>query len=297
MTIARGDIPSVMELTRSSAEPSVETPVIELHGVSKRYVVQDSSRDGLALQEATLSVGHGEFVSLLGPSGCGKTTLLKIAAGLLAHSSGEVRFEGRAGAPPPNRMGFVFQGPVLLPWRTVLDNVMLPAQIQRLSKREAKVRAVHLLELLGLGGTERNYPWELSGGMQQRVSIARSLLNAPDMLFMDEPFGALDAMTRETLNFELQRVHLQERLTTIFVTHSITEAVLLSDRIALMSAGPGRVVGVLDVNLPRPRRPQTLVEPGFVAAEAEVREMLAAAHGTAGMTGARLTGKEDRDGN
>lgn len=248
-------------------------PILELRSVTKRYRTE-GARDVLALSDATLAIERSEFVSLIGPSGCGKTTLLKICAGLVGHSKGSLLFEGAKGAPPPERMGVVFQSPVLLPWRTVVENVVLPAHIQGHSLADAKARASDLLSMLQLSGTEESYPWELSGGMQQRVAIARSLLTTPEILFMDEPFGALDAMTRESLNIELQEIHSREGATVLFVTHSISEAVFLSDRVAVMSSGPGRIVDVVDVPLARPRSPDDFVTEEFRQIEAAVRETL-----------------------
>jgi NitT/TauT family transport system ATP-binding protein len=257
-----------------------QTNLLQLSGVSKRYAAR-SDGAGLALSDASLDLAPGEFVSLVGPSGCGKTTLLKIASGLIERTSGRMTFEGRVGAPPPDRMGVVFQSPVLLPWRTVLDNVMLPAQVQHRPLRDARRRAQELLELVQIPGTAASYPGELSGGMQQRVAIARALLNSPEILFMDEPFGALDAMTRETLNSELQEIHARERTTVLFVTHDISEAVFLSDRIAVMSSGPGRILALIDVALPRPRRSEDYVAEDFRTIELKVRSLLNQTRGAA----------------
>lgn len=241
--------------------------------MTKRYKTQDS-RDGLAVLDASLSLAQGEFVSLIGPSGCGKTTLLKMAAGLISQTEGNVLFEGEPGTPPAERKGVVFQSPVLLPWKTVLENIILPARIQRQPLDQARQRGRDLLTLLQIDGTEDHYPSELSGGMQQRVAIARSLLNTPEVLFMDEPFGALDAMTRESLNEELQSVHAREHVSVMFVTHSISEAVFLSDRIAVMSAGPGRIVDAVDVPLKRPRTTEDYIAEEFREIESRVRKVL-----------------------
>lgn len=255
-----------------STDDASVTNVLDLRDVTKRYEAQHGGT-GQALDRVSLSVSRSEFVALVGPSGCGKTTLLKIAAGLLPMTDGVSHFLGRPGSPPPRDIGVVFQTPVLLPWRTVLDNVLLPAQVQR-EKGDPRKRAHELLELLEITGTSKMYPGELSGGMQQRVAIARSLLLSPRILFMDEPFGALDAMTRETMNVELQRIHLGEGTTVLFVTHDITEAVFLADRIAVMSARPGRIVDIIDVPLARPRTPADLTGERFRRIEADVRSAL-----------------------
>jgi NitT/TauT family transport system ATP-binding protein len=226
--------------------------LLELSRVDKQY----TSKKGepfLALSNISIAVRAGEFLSLVGPSGCGKTTLMKVMSGLLAPTRGTLEFEGSEASIPRNRMGIVFQTPVLLPWRTILANVILPGQIQHRDVDELKDTASKLLELVGLRGTESLYPNELSGGMQQRAAIARSLLLGPDILFMDEPFGALDAMTRDELNFELERIHGETGISVIFVTHSIEEAVYLSDRVAVMSKNPGQVSREFEVPLPRPR--------------------------------------------
>jgi NitT/TauT family transport system ATP-binding protein len=206
-----------------------------------------------SLVNIALSVEQGEFVSLVGPSGCGKTTLLKLCAGLLTPSAGIIEHEGRPGAARPGSYGIVFQTPALLPWRTISDNVILPLQVLRRKKHSDEARAESLLEMVGLGGLRSRYPSELSGGMQQRVSLARALIHDPDLLFMDEPFGALDAITRETLDNELQGIHQAQRKTVVFVTHNIQEAAYLSDRVVVMSANPGRIAAEVPVHIPRPR--------------------------------------------
>jgi NitT/TauT family transport system ATP-binding protein len=213
------------------------------------------TREGniVAVKDVSLAIGGAEFVSLLGPSGCGKSTLLRCIAGLERPSAGTIEIEGRAVTGPPDYMGIVFQRDVLLDWLTVIRNVLLPARIKRLSPEVLRPKAERLLNLIGLAGFANRFPWELSGGMRQRVSICRALLLDPTLLLMDEPFGALDAMTRDELNLELQRLWLADAKTVLFVTHSIAEAVFLSDRIAVMSRSPGRIVEVIAVDLPRPR--------------------------------------------
>jgi NitT/TauT family transport system ATP-binding protein len=250
--------------------------ILSLEAVSKTYRTKQGS-DGLALSPVDLTVEKGEFISIIGPSGCGKTTLLKIAAGLLMASGGTVRFEGAPGSPPPKKMGFVFQSASLLPWRTVLDNVLFPGEIQGRKGKELRARALDLIRVMGLSGSETKYPAELSGGMQQRASIARSLLLEPEIVFMDEPFGALDAMTRERLNEDVQRLHLTHRTTFLFVTHNITEAVFLSDRIVALSASPGRISDIIDVDVERPRTEESLTDERFRQIERRIRDIFHAA--------------------
>src|SRR6478736_5695139 len=235
--------------------------VIAVKELSKLY----SSRDGSvhALQEINFKVSEGEFIAVVGPSGCGKSTLLKILAGILPPSNGEVRLCGTPITGPRRDIGVVFQSPVLLPWRSVLDNVLLPVDVQRLGRDGHLKVALELLSLVGLDGFERRYPWELSGGMQQRVAITRALIHDPAMLLMDEPFGALDAMTRETMNLEIQRIWLEKRKTVLFITHSIPEAVFLADRVLVMTPRPGRISDDLAVDLPRPRSLEVMNTPEF----------------------------------
>jgi NitT/TauT family transport system ATP-binding protein len=207
----------------------------------------------VALEDISLSVAPKEFVSLLGPSGCGKSTLLRCIAGLEAPSAGTVRINAVPVTEPAKGMGIVFQRDVLFDWLDVLDNILLPARLGRRDGKAMRTRARELLALIGLEGFERRHPWELSGGMRQRVAICRALLLEPTLLLMDEPFGALDAMTRDELNLELQRIWMDNANTVLFVTHGIAEAVFLSDRVAVMSPSPGRIVELLEIALPRPR--------------------------------------------
>jgi NitT/TauT family transport system ATP-binding protein len=208
----------------------------------------------LALSDISFSVADGEFIVVVGPSGCGKSTLLKILAGLLPQTAGDVHLNGTPITGPRRDIGVVFQSPVLFPWRSVLGNVMLPADVQGLDPAKMKQRALDLLNLVGLSGFENRYPRELSGGMQQRVGIVRALIHDPAILLMDEPFGALDAMTRETMNVELQRIWMERRKTVLFITHSTAEAVFLADRVIVMTARPGKIGDEFTVNLPRPRK-------------------------------------------
>jgi NitT/TauT family transport system ATP-binding protein len=235
--------------------------VIAVRRLGKTY---ETSRGAVpALEDIDFTVAEGEFVAILGPSGCGKTTLLKILAGLLPATRGEARLRGAPIAGPRRDIGMVFQSPVLFPWRSVLDNVLLPVDVQRLGREKNVARAMELLALVGLATFERRYPWELSGGMQQRVAITRGLIHDPAMLLMDEPFGALDAMTRETMNLELQRIWLEKRKTVLFVTHSIAEAVFLADRVLVMTPRPGRVLDAVAVEMPRPRSLDVMASAAF----------------------------------
>jgi NitT/TauT family transport system ATP-binding protein len=227
-------------------------PFIHLAGVRKVY--RTRGVEFLAVSEATFDVDDGELVALVGPSGCGKTTLLKILAGLHSYESGQVRI-GSTKQPfdPARDIGMVFQQPLLLKWRRILDNVLLPAEILGLPLTASRERARHLLALVGLSGAEQKYPYELSGGMQQRAAIARALIHDPKLILMDEPFGALDAMTREKMNLELLRIWQEARKTIVFVTHGITEAVFLGTRVIVLTAGPARMADNFRVELPHPR--------------------------------------------
>ena len=226
--------------------------LVRIAGLQKIYKTRDGN-DIHALKDIDLDIHTAEFLSIVGPSGCGKTTLLKILAGILRRTAGEVAMAGRSLSGPSRELGVVFQSPVLLPWRTVLQNVMVPIQVQRRDRAMFEARARALITMVGLTGFEHKYPSELSGGMQQRVGICRALVHDPSFLLMDEPFGALDAMTRETMNEELQRLWRENRKTILLVTHSIPEAVYLADRVVVMTPRPGRIVDVIDVDLPRPR--------------------------------------------
>ena len=226
--------------------------LVRIAGLQKIYKTRDGN-DIHALKDIDLDIRAAEFISIVGPSGCGKTTLLKILAGILNRTTGEVVMAGRSMHGPSRELGVVFQAPVLLPWRTVLQNVMVPIQVQRRDRAVFEARAWALIAMVGLTGFEHKYPSELSGGMQQRVGICRALVHDPSFLLMDEPFGALDAMTRETMNEELQRLWRENRKTILLVTHSIPEAVYLADRVVVMTPRPGRIVDVIDIDLPRPR--------------------------------------------
>jgi NitT/TauT family transport system ATP-binding protein len=227
-----------------------------------------------ALDDITLRVAGREFVTVVGPSGCGKTTLLRILAGLLRSTAGDVRLAGAPVVGPRRDIGVVFQSAILLPWRTVIENVLLPAEVQGLPRDAAGARARSLLGMVGLGGFEDKYPHELSGGMQQRTAIARALLHDPAILLMDEPFGALDALTREQMNLELQRIWQQSGKTILLITHSIPEAVFLGDRVVVMTARPGRLASVIPVALPRPRSLDMMATPEFGKITQEIRGLL-----------------------
>jgi NitT/TauT family transport system ATP-binding protein len=247
--------------------------VVALNGVTKRY---ETASGGTvhALSNINLEVCSGEFVSVLGASGCGKTTLLRIIGGLEGGYDGELVLHGRQGGGSRRDVGIVFQDANLLPWRTILQNVLLPAQVLRLDKRSSIARAHDLIELVGLKGFEDKYPFELSGGMRQRTSIARALIHDPSVLLMDEPFGALDALTREVMNSEVLKIWDTTKKTVFMITHSIAEAVFMSDRVVVMSPRPGRVIAEVDIALPRPRNIEMLSEERFGACTAHLRRLL-----------------------
>ena len=247
--------------------------LVDLKGVSKRY--RSKTGDVLALEDVNLAVGDGEFVSILGPSGCGKSTLLMIAGGLVAASGGVVEIAGKKVTKPYTDVGIVFQRDLLFDWRTVLGNVLLQADIRRNMTREAAVeRARALLAKTGLAGFENHYPWELSGGMRQRVSICRALLHDAGLLLMDEPFGALDSLTRDQMAMDLQRLWMSYRRSVMFVTHNIAEAVFLSDRVVVMSPRPGRIVADIRIDLPRPREIDVYDSTRFTAFQQEIRRTM-----------------------
>jgi NitT/TauT family transport system ATP-binding protein len=241
--------------------------IIEINGLSKHY----STRTGdnvVALDNVDLKIDNGEFISVVGPSGCGKTTLLKIVAGLLSRTTGDVSLRGTPVDRPRKDIGIVFQHAVLMPWRTVFENAMLPVEVQNLDKTEYRKRAHELLELVGLGEFQDKYPFELSGGMQQRNSIVRALVTDPALLLMD---GALDAMTREQMNVELLRIWDESKKTVVFITHSIPEAVFLADRVVVMTPRPGKISAIYDVDLPRPRTLDLMGDPAFGSLVTEIR--------------------------
>ena len=236
----------------TAATPAAPQPFIHLAGVTKSY--GSGRKQHLAISDATFDVMPGELVSLVGPSGCGKSTLLKILAGLHGHDQGTVRIGSAAHPFDPTRdVGMVFQAPLLLKWRRILANVLLPAELLGLPMAAATARARELLALVGLAGYEDKYPYELSGGMQQRAAIARALVHDPKLVLMDEPFGALDALTREKMNLELLRIWKESGKTIVFVTHGISEAVFLGSRVVVLTAGPARMADNFEIDLPHPR--------------------------------------------
>ena len=226
--------------------------MVRLQGVGKTYDTEAGAVE--ACVGIDLEIRESEFVAIVGPSGCGKTTIMKMVAGLQPYSAGSITVGGRPVDRPLTDVGIVFQEAILLDWRDVLANVMLQADIRGLERGKYEAIARHLIEATGLTGFEHRKPYELSGGMRQRVSICRALVHDPPLLLMDEPFGALDALTREQISMDIQRVWMEKRKTALFITHSIPEAVLLSDRVVVMSPRPGRIVEILDIDLPRPRR-------------------------------------------
>jgi NitT/TauT family transport system ATP-binding protein len=244
-------------------------------GISVDRVEKTFDRRGTvtALAGVSVDIAPGEFFSILGPSGCGKSTLLRCIAGLDAPTRGEVKVGGRPVDAPPESMGIVFQRDALLEWRTVLDNLMLPIDFRRKRRTDARPRAMELLDQFGLKGFEQRYPAELSGGMRQRTAICRALIDEPALLLMDEPFGALDALTRDQLNVDLQEMWSADRKTVVFVTHSIAEAVFLSDRVAVFTPRPGRIAEIINVDLPRPRRLSVRGDTRFTDRVARIREM------------------------
>ena len=259
-----------------NTEPGIRhaagSTLIEIENLTKTFTTK-SGEQVKALSNVSFSIKCGEFITVVGASGCGKTTLLKILAGLLARTSGSVKLAGRSVDSPSRDVGIVFQSPILLPWRTVLENVMLPAEILKLDRARYSARARELLDMVGLADFAGKLPSELSGGMQQRAAIARGLVHDPQILLMDEPFGALDAMTREQMNLELQRIWAESGKTILLITHSIPEAVFLGDRTLVMTPRPGKVDCVLDVGIPRPRGLDCMATERFGEVTHSIREL------------------------
>jgi NitT/TauT family transport system ATP-binding protein len=249
-------------LQGEAAAPAESEPLIRIQGVTKRYRARDG--EVFALAETNLDIADGEFVSIVGPSGCGKSTLLMMTAGLLPASSGEIHIGSTRVTKPYTDLGIVFQQDLLMDWRSTLNNVLLQAEFRGIPKKQLAARAHDLLERVGLSEFEGKYPHELSGGMRQRVAICRALVHDPKLLLMDEPFGALDALTREQLNLDLQDIWYGTRKTVLFITHSIDEAIFLSDRVLVFGQRPGRIVDELHIDLPRPRRLATRLDEKFV---------------------------------
>ncbi|MEP6656450.1 MAG: ABC transporter ATP-binding protein [Betaproteobacteria bacterium] len=244
-------------------------PLISVDGAAKTYRTAEGPVE--SLKPLTFDIAAGEFVSVVGPSGCGKSTLLKMIAGLLPVTAGRISVNGLPVDGPPENVGIVFQGSVLLPWRNVLENVLLQIEMRRLPRERYLPKARALLEMVGLKEFENKSPWQLSGGMQQRASICRALVHDPAVLLMDEPFGALDAMTREKMNLELQRIWSETRKTVLFITHSIPESIFLSDRVLVMSERPGSIAAIYDVQLPRPRSLAMMGTSDFAALAQTIR--------------------------
>ena len=254
---------------RAVADAAAGTSGIRISGVSKTY----RSRDGdvPSLRPLDFHINEGEFFVVVGPSGCGKSTLLKMISGLLAPSSGEILVDGERVTKPHGNVGIVFQNALLLPWRNILSNVMLPIDMKKLPRDEYLPRAKELLKLVGLEGFEKKLPWQLSGGMQQRASICRALVHDPKIMLMDEPFGALDAMTREKMNVELMRIQRETGKTVLLITHSIPEAVFLADRVLVMTERPGSIAAIYEVALPRPRTLAMMGSPEFAVLAQTIR--------------------------
>lgn len=255
--------------------PGRGLPFIQIENVAKRY----ESRLGEsvnAIENVSLDIARGEFISIVGPSGCGKSTLLKMVGRLLPPSSGLIRYRAIPAGEKRPRLGMVFQESLLLPWRTVLDNILLPVEVMGLEHKAGTKRALDLIQMVGLKGFEQKYPFELSGGMQQRASIARALVSEPELLLMDEPFGALDALTREQMAQELQDIWSRTRKTVVFVTHSISEAVYLSDRVVVMSGRPSQIADNIEITLTRPRTLDMMIDPAFGAYVTRIRRLLLA---------------------
>jgi len=245
---------------------------ITVDRLTKRYATKGGEVH--ALDNISFEVSDQEFFSIVGPSGCGKTTVLKIMAGLLPRTSGKVLLGGTEVEGPQENIGMVFQNPVLLKWRTALDNMLLPIEVKRLDIAPYREKALSIFDLIGLRGFEDKYPRELSGGMQQRVAIGRALIHDPALLLMDEPFGALDAITREEMGHELLRIWGQTRKTVIFITHSIPEAVFLADRVAVLTPRPGQVARIVDIDLPRPRTAETKLTQQYSELSQEIYDLI-----------------------
>jgi NitT/TauT family transport system ATP-binding protein len=265
--------PGVGPVAIPTAAPS-QPPYLECRNLTKVYAGDDGPVR--ALDRISITQRQGEFLSILGPSGCGKSTLLMIAAGLLPGSNGVVAVRGQRVMAARTDVGIVFQSPVLLEWRTALGNIMLQAEARNLDRRTAERRAHELLAAVGLTGFEHKYPDELSGGMRQRVSICRALIHNPPQLLMDEPFGALDALTRDQLVLDLQRLWNEARMTVLFITHSVAEAVFLSDRVVVMTPRPGQIDRIIDIGLPRPRTLAMRESPEFNSYNRQILDLLLA---------------------
>lgn len=258
---------------------TTEEPLVEMDAVSLAY--GRGKETMLALADATLNIRKGEFIAVVGPSGCGKSTLMKLVTGLLPPTSGEIRVHGQKVTKPVRGIGMAFQNPTLMPWRTTRDNILLPLEVVephkqrfRANKAEYVARVEKLLASVGLGGFGDKFPWQLSGGMQQRSNLCRALVHEPEILMLDEPFGALDAFTREDLWAVMQNLWLERKFTAVLVTHDLREAVYLADTIYVMSKRPGRIIVKKTVDIPRPRTMETTYEPHFVDIVHELRDRI-----------------------
>lgn len=271
---ADDSVRSTFESERRAPAPAPAPGDIALIGVAKFFKRRQDDHLLEALHDVTLDIRAGSFVSLVGPSGCGKSTLLKIVAGLIPQTRGEVRIGGTSVASPRRSVGIMFQTPELLPWRNVIENALLPIDVFRMDRRAYLNRARSILAMVGLSDFERAYPRELSGGMQQRVALSRTLIADPDILLMDEPFGALDEFTREHLDMQLLRLWEESHKTVLFVTHNIGEAIFLSERVVVMGNRPGRLLDDIMVPLPRPRHISHMRSPEYVDTVFRVRELL-----------------------
>ena len=247
--------------------------IISVESLSKVYAARSKAKI-VAIENVSFQVQSGSFLSIVGPSGCGKSTLLKAVAGLVLPTTGDIFVFNDRVREPISNVGFVFQSSLLMPWRTVLDNVLLPVELLHKEKKKYSSRALELLDLLGLNSFEKRYPRELSGGMQQRVAIARALIHDPELLLMDEPFGALDEMTRDQMGIELLRITEKMKKTVLFVTHSIPEAVLLGDKVLVMSNRPALIKANYEIDIPRPRSSRTRLDPKYIEYCQKVREVL-----------------------
>jgi len=257
---------------RAGANETAGEAILTAEHVEMTFASPDSPQEALA--QADLALAPNEFVSIIGPSGCGKSTLLRILAGLVRPTSGRVLLHGQPLTSPRRQIGFVFQHPNLMPWRSTLRNVTLPLEIQGIPPDAAEAQAREMLELVGLADFADALPRDLSGGMRQRVALARALVHDPEVLLLDEPFGALDALTRERMNWELLRIWEARRKTVLMVTHDIQEAVFLSDRVLVMTARPGRIRQEVIIDLPRPRSPDDLYTPRFMELSHTLRDLL-----------------------
>jgi NitT/TauT family transport system ATP-binding protein len=267
--------PAAAMRTAADVRPHQDKPpYLEFRDLSKIYTTDDGPVR--ALDGISISQREGEFLSILGPSGCGKSTLLMIAAGLIPLSHGSVSVQGQRIVKPRTDVGIVFQSPVLLEWRTALGNVMMQAEARKMDRAAAERRAYELLGSVGLSGFEHKYPDQLSGGMRQRVSICRALIHNPPQLLMDEPFGALDALTRDQLVLDIQRIWNETRMTVLFITHSVAEAVFLSDRVIVMTPRPGQIDQIIDIDLPRPRTLAMRETPEFAGYNRRILDLLLA---------------------